>query len=76
MADRMTERDEVTLRLLAIIDDTTIAEQRRRALAVYAEQARRGNPWVAETAEAALRSRRARRNGGANVIRLQVARDG
>ena len=75
MADRMTERDEVTLHMLAILADTTRAEQRRRALAAYAEQARKGNPSLARAVEAALRSRRARQDGG-NVTRLRVVRDG
>ena len=75
MADRMTERDEVTLHFLAILADTTRAEQRRRALAAYAEQARKGNPALARTVEAALRSRRARREGG-TVVKLRVVRDG
>ena len=61
MADRMTERDEVTLHMLAILQDTTIAEQRRRALAAFADQARAANPKLAEAAEAALRSRHRRR---------------
>ncbi len=40
MPDRLSERDDLTLRTLALLDRTTIAEQRRRALAAYARQAR------------------------------------
>jgi hypothetical protein len=43
MPDRLSERDELTVRTLAILDETTVAEQRRRALRAYAEQARQ-NP--------------------------------
>lgn len=35
MADHLSEPDEMTLRTLAIIEDTTVAEQRRIALAAY-----------------------------------------
>ena len=77
MTDRMTERDEITLHILAILKDTTRAEQRRRALAAYAEQARKGNPKLAEAVEAALRSREARRRppDTGNVVTLRLARD-
>lgn len=74
MADHLSERDELTLRTLAIIEDTTVAEQRRIALAVYAEEAR-ADPDIAEIVRLMMTSRRKRRNGGGNVIRLE-ARDG
>jgi len=69
MPDRMSEPDELTLRTLAIIDGTTLAEQRRIALAAYAAKARE-DPRVAEIVGLMLASRRKRRNGGSNVIRL------
>lgn len=70
MPDHLTEPDELTLRTLAIIERTTVAEQRRRALRAYAEQARR-DPRVAEIVGLILASRRKRRNGGENVIKLE-----
>jgi hypothetical protein len=76
MPDRLTERDDLTLRTLALIERTTVAEQRRRALAAYAEQARQ-DPQVAEIVRLMLAARRERRNGGSNVIGLvREARDG
>lgn len=69
MADRMAERDELTLRTLAFIERTTLAEQRRIALADYAARARE-NPDVAELVKLMLASRRNRHEGGSNVIRL------
>ena len=70
MADRLSERDELTLRTLAIIEGTTAAEQRRIALSAYARQAREDDPAVAEIVRLMLASRRGRENGGGNVIRL------
>jgi hypothetical protein len=75
MADRMNELDELTLHTLAVIEGTAIAEQRRRALAAYARQARQ-DPRVAEIVGLMLASRRERRNGGSNVIALQGGRNG
>jgi hypothetical protein len=69
MADHLSEPDELTLRTLAIIDGTTVAEQRRIALAAYARQARE-DPDVARIVGLMLASRRKRANGGGNVIRL------
>jgi hypothetical protein len=59
----------MTLRTLAIIEGTTVAEQRRIALAAYARQVRR-DPRVAEIVGLMLASRRSRANGGGNVIRM------
>jgi hypothetical protein len=70
VADSMGERDEVTLSVLSLIDRTTVAEQRRRALRAYAEQARE-DPQVAGIVRLVLASRRERRNGGGNVIALR-----
>jgi hypothetical protein len=67
----MSERDELTLRTLAIIERTTLAEQRRIALAAYAAQARE-DPNVAEIVRLMLASRRQRRSGGGNVIRMET----
>ena len=75
MPDRMTERDELTLRTLALLDRTTLAEQRRLALAAYAAQARQ-DPQVAEVVKLMLTSRRKRQSGGGNVIRLRAVQDG
>jgi hypothetical protein len=69
VADRMTERDELTLRTLALLDRTTLAEQRRIALAAYAAEARQ-DPQVADLVKLMLASRRNRQNGGGNVVRL------
>jgi hypothetical protein len=70
MADYLTERDEVTLRTLAVIDGKTLAEQRRIGLASYAQQAREDRD-VAEIVRLVLASRREREDGG-NVVRLPV----
>ena len=69
MPDQMSERDEVTLRVLALLGDITVAEQRRQALHVYAEQARK-DPCVAEIVRLTLAFRRER---SGNVIRLHGA---
>jgi hypothetical protein len=69
VTDRMSERDEMTLRTVAIIERTNLAEQRRIALAAYAAQARK-DPAVAEIVRLMLTSRRNRQDGGGNVIRL------
>jgi hypothetical protein len=69
--DHLSERDELTLRTLAIIEGTTLARQRRIALAAYARQARQ-EPDVAEIVRLMLAARRGRVNGGGNVIRLDA----
>jgi hypothetical protein len=71
VADRLTELDDLTLRTLALIDETTVAEQRRRALSAYARLARQ-DPCVAEIVRLVLASRRQRHNGAGNVIRPGV----
>lgn len=70
MADYLSERDDMTLRTLAILERTTVAGQRRRALRAYAAQARQ-DPDVAEIVRLMLASRRERADGGGNVIRLR-----
>jgi hypothetical protein len=67
----MGERDDVTLQVLAVLDRTTVAEQRRRALRAYADQARR-DPDVARIVSLVLASRR-RRFPHANVVPLRRA---
>lgn len=69
MTDHLSEPDDMTLRTLAVIEGTTVAEQRRIALAAYARQARQ-DPHVAEIVGLMLASRRKRANGGGNVIRM------
>jgi hypothetical protein len=68
--DSLSERDDLTLRTLAFIQRTTVAEQRRIALAAYACQARQ-DPNVAEIVRLMLASRRERDSDGSNVIRLR-----
>src|SRR5215831_3925382 len=68
VADRLSERDELTLRTLAFIERTTVAEQRRQALREYAARARQDED-VAEIVRLMLASWRERQTG-ANVIRL------
>ncbi len=69
MADSLSERDELTLRTLALLERTTLVEQRRQALRAYAAQARQ-DEGVAEIVPLMLASRRERENGGGNVIRM------
>jgi hypothetical protein len=66
----VSERDELTLRTLALIERTTVAEQRRRAIRDYARNARQ-DPDVAEIVRLMLASQRQRDGGGSNVIRLR-----
>lgn len=73
MADSLSERDEMTFRTLAMIEHTTVAEQRRQALRAYARQAREDEN-VAEIVRLILASRRKRQNGGGNVIRMEGRR--
>lgn len=70
MADQISERDELTLRTLAIIEGTTVAEQRREAIRAYARQGRE-DEGVAEIVRLMLASRRERQNGGTNVIEMR-----
>ena len=72
MADTLSERDDMTLRVLARMDGTTVAEQRREAIRDYARRARQ-DPDVAEIVRLILASRRDRCSGG-NVIEMRGAR--
>jgi hypothetical protein len=69
----ISERDDLTLRTLAIIERTTVAEQRRQALRSFCTGARHDGS-VAEIVELMLASRHQRENGGSNVIRLEERR--
>jgi hypothetical protein len=69
MPDHLSEPDDMTLRTLAVIEGTTVAEQRRIALAAYAREARQ-DPDVAKIVALMLRSRRQQANGASNVIRM------
>jgi hypothetical protein len=65
----LSERDEMTLRVLALLERTTVAGQRRQALRAYAARARQ-DADVAEIVRLMLASRRERESGGGNVIKL------
>jgi hypothetical protein len=73
MADQISERDELTLRTLALIERTTFAEQRREAIRAYARRARESED-VAEIVSLILDARRERGNGGRNVIKMEGRR--
>ncbi len=66
MTDRMSERDDITLRVAALIEGTTLAEQRRTALAAWAAQART-DPHIAQVVRLVLAHRRTAQG---NVISL------
>ncbi len=70
MPDDLSERDEVTLRVLAMTGRTTLAEQRRLALRAYAAGARE-DEYVAEIVRLILACRRRNASAGGNVIRLR-----
>jgi hypothetical protein len=75
MADQLSERDEMTLHVLALVERTTVAEQRRQAIRDFASRARQDEN-VAEIVHLILASRRGRENGGSNVIELRGSRGG
>ncbi len=77
MAD---ERDDLTLRTLAIMEGTTVAEQRRQALRTYAAQAREdpggGRDCAPDGGLAATSAERRRQRGpAARLIRWEVRSD-
>jgi len=72
MADSLAELDDMTLRVLALLDDTTVAEQRREAIRDYARRARQ-DPDVAEIVRLIRAYRRDQRSGGGNVIEFRGA---
>jgi len=70
MSDSLSERDQVTLSVLANIGRTTVAEQRRQAIRDYARRARQDED-VAGIVRLILAARRERDSGGGNVINLR-----
>jgi len=72
MADHLSECDRVTFQQLAILERTTPAEQRRKALAAYARNARR-RKQVGELVGLimAARQEREQRHEDSNVIKLR-----
>lgn len=70
MTDVTAEIDDLTLRVLAILDGSTVATQRREAIRDYCRQARQDKD-VAEIVRLMLASRRERRNGSPNVIEMR-----
>ena len=73
MADKLTDQDDMTLRIMAIVEGTTIAEQRRRALAAYAASSRQ-DPDVAEIVCLALEYGREIQYGSRDVISMRERR--
>ena len=71
--DQISERDDVTLRVLALIDRTTVAEQRRQAVRAHAARARQDKN-MAEVVRLILAYRRSRNRDAGNVITLRGAR--
>jgi hypothetical protein len=68
MSERMAERDDVTIRLLAVADGVSFAEARREALASYAAAVRDDEPWIAGAVDAVMRYRQRVRG---NVVPLE-----
>jgi methionine salvage enolase-phosphatase E1 len=67
----LADRDEITIRVLAVVEDTTVPEQ-RRAIRVYARQARQ-HPDVARIVRLIQAERRRTARPG-NVIALRTFR--
>src|SRR5258708_715977 len=65
----LSERDDMTLRVMALLERTTVAEQRRQAIRSYARLARQDEN-VAEIVRLILASRRERQRGSGNVVSL------
>ena len=76
MADRMTAEDEFTLRTLAYIQRTTVAEQRRLALAAYARRARRDSnvALIVRNMLASAQARQQQARERSNVIQIHGRR--
>ena len=72
MAD-LSERDEITLHVLAILEGTTVAAQRREAIRDFARRAREHDD-VGAIVSLILASRRERHGGGSNVVSLRGGR--
>jgi hypothetical protein len=70
--DGLTERQDIALRFLALVEDKRFAEVRRDALRAYADEAL-ANPNIAEAVRNCLRYRR--ENGvGRPVTKLRSIR--
>ena len=67
MTDRLSDQDQVTLDVLAIIEQTTAAEQRRQAVRSYLSNARQ-DPNIAEIVRLVMASRHKKLGG--NVIQI------
>lgn len=65
----LTEREELALRVLALVEETTVAEQRRLAVRAHARAAL-DNPHLAECVDLALAAQR----GRSNVVRFPERR--
>jgi hypothetical protein len=67
----ISDEDEAALWALALVEGTTVAEQRRRAIRAYAKRARR-DPHIAELVQINVeRKRRREREAASNVIPLR-----
>ena len=73
VANRLSEPDEVTLCVLALLERTTVAEQRRRAVQAFARAARQ-DAHVDQIVRLILARRREREHGGSNVVSLRGSR--
>ncbi len=70
-ATPLSDEDGATLWALALVERTTVAEQRRRAIRAWARRARR-NPSIARLVEINLEAKRRREQPVAgNVIQLR-----
>jgi hypothetical protein len=69
----LSERDDITLHVLAILGGTTVAEQRRQAVRSWCAQARQ-DKGTAEIVRLILASRRQRASGSSNVIEIGARR--
>jgi hypothetical protein len=73
VADPLSEQDNVTLQVLALLDGTTVAEQRRLAVRSYASQARRDRT-VAQIVSLILAARQDLRAAGSNIVSIRSRR--
>lgn len=67
----LTDEDEATLWALALVEGTTVAEQRRRAIRAYAKRARRDEHIVALAQVSVEQKQRRERETTSNVIPLR-----
>lgn len=73
MTGQLSERDEITLSTMALLQRTTVAEQRRQAVRAYCAEARH-DPDVAEIVRLILAYRRSQSRGTGNVITIGGSR--